>query len=434
MQEHGRGSTRRRRIRDVIAAALLALLAALVVFAYGYQPPEARDHRSAYLEQVETRFVDTSAFRIHYLHVGEGEPVVLLPGGGTWLYELRGLIDALAPHYAVYALDPPGSGYTTPRALQPRYDLPAIDRTLVEFMDQLQIARATLIGHSFGGGYALYFAEQHPERVTRLVSLAGVGLDLPYVPLFEAMKWPVAGELSTKVVTPELMRVQLEGLVVDKTKITDEMVREWYIPATFRSNRAGLVALTRQLDWRLTEQGLATLKPPVLLVWGRDDQLQPVARLERWRELLPHAEVRILEQAGHLLQVDQQATLNETVLDFLFDGVCNLCNASISFIIERDPHGVFRFAPLQGDTAQRLLADAELPFIAPEVEIRARQQTSSAHRSGEQRLVLRTGMRASLATTSAATSRRMNQSGTAHGERRWNTRVRVKERPAYACA
>jgi pimeloyl-ACP methyl ester carboxylesterase len=43
----------------------------------------------------------------------------------------------------------------------------------------------------------VYFAEQHPERLSGLVLLASVGLDLPYAPLFEAMQWPVLGELST---------------------------------------------------------------------------------------------------------------------------------------------------------------------------------------------------------------------------------------------
>jgi predicted DCC family thiol-disulfide oxidoreductase YuxK len=41
----------------------------------------------------------------------------------------------------------------------------------------------------------------------------------------------------------------------------------------------------------------------------------------------------------------------------LFDGVCNLCNGSIQFVIDHDPEGVFRFAPLQSDAAERLLDD-----------------------------------------------------------------------------
>jgi pimeloyl-ACP methyl ester carboxylesterase len=310
---------RQRRARGTRLAVLALFLATVLFLAYGYQPPEVRDEASHYLSQVQTHSLDTTAFRVHYLQAGHGEPIVLLPGGGTWLYELRSLIAVFAPNYTVYALDPPGSGYTTPRSERPRYDLPTIDQTLLEFMDRLGIARSTLVGHSFGGGYAVYFAEQHPERVSGLVLLASVGLDMPYAPLFEAMRWPVLGELSTKFITPELMRRQLEGLVADPAAITDELVRETYIPATFRSNRVALYQLTRQLDWRLTEAGLATLRMPVLLIWGRDDQLQPVARLERWRALLPHAEVLVVEGAGHLLQEDQPERVNEAVLAFLAD-------------------------------------------------------------------------------------------------------------------
>lgn len=45
----------------------------------------------------------------------------------------------------------------------------------------------------------------------------------------------------------------------------------------------------------------------------------------------------------------------------LFDGVCNLCNGSILFILNRDPSGIFRFAPLQSETGKNLLSKFDLP-------------------------------------------------------------------------
>src|SRR6266567_4509921 len=84
---------------------------ALVYLAYGYQPPEDRRELPTYQRQIHGQFVNAGPFRIHYLHVGQGAPVVLIPGGGTWIYELRSLTSALASRYSVYALDPPGDGY-----------------------------------------------------------------------------------------------------------------------------------------------------------------------------------------------------------------------------------------------------------------------------------------------------------------------------------
>jgi hypothetical protein len=127
---------------------------ALVYLAYVYQPPEDRRELPTYKRQIHSQFVNAGPFRIHYLHVGQGAPVVLIPGGGTWIYELRTLTSALASRYSVYALDPPGDGYTVPLTAHPSYDLPTIDSTLLHFLDALHLFKVALIGHSFGGGYA----------------------------------------------------------------------------------------------------------------------------------------------------------------------------------------------------------------------------------------------------------------------------------------
>nr|WP_220195675.1 alpha/beta fold hydrolase [Ktedonospora formicarum] len=125
-------------------------------------PPENREHKSAYLTLLEEKhldgYIDAGNFRLHYLRQGEGEPVILLPGGGAWMYDMRGIVDALAPHYAVYAIDSPGDGYTTPLTKNPDYNsiytLDSINQSLLAFMNAQHISRATIIGNSWGGAMA----------------------------------------------------------------------------------------------------------------------------------------------------------------------------------------------------------------------------------------------------------------------------------------
>jgi pimeloyl-ACP methyl ester carboxylesterase len=276
-----------RRLFYTLAGVLALCLAALVYVAYWYMPPEDRVVKPASLSWMQTQhldgYVDAGNFRLHYLYEGKGEPVILLPGGGAWIYDFRDIIAALAPHYAVYAIDPPGDGYTTPLAKNPDYTriytLDSIDSSLLAFMNMLHIPRATFIGNSWGGGYALYFTEQHAERVSKYVSLDGEGLNLDDTGgtmTWELAKWPVLGEVEMKLsVTPDFARQYLEQLI-------------------------------------------PKMKTPTLIIWGKQDSLLlPHLYLPRWHQLAPRATIAEIDQAGHLVHEDQPELVNRLLLHFL---------------------------------------------------------------------------------------------------------------------
>src|SRR5918997_3437721 len=87
-----------------VALALFALLIGGVLYgAYGYEPPEAgRGYDPPFLQQVDSRFVETPVARFHYVHVGEGSPVILVSPGSAWAVAWRYQLSALAEHHSVY--------------------------------------------------------------------------------------------------------------------------------------------------------------------------------------------------------------------------------------------------------------------------------------------------------------------------------------------
>ncbi|HLZ56919.1 MAG TPA: alpha/beta hydrolase [Ktedonosporobacter sp.] len=315
-----------RRTLYTIVALLALCMIVLSYIAYIYMPPEDRTHQPAYLTQIQAQhldgYVDAGKFRLHYLHQGSGEPVVLLPGGGAWIYDMRQIVAALAPHYSVYAIDPPGDGYTTPLAQNPDYNsiytLDSIDQSLLAFMNNLHILRAAFVGNSWGGGYALYFTERHPERVSKYVSLDGTGLDIPDTFFWQLTAFPVVGEVYTKLtVSPDAVRQFLQAVTVH-TQITDDMVQEFSIPYSFHSNLASWWTLERNLHWSVTEQLILHMKTPILVIWGKQDAvLDPGLYLPRWRQLAPTARVVEIDQAGHLVHDDQPEQVNQLLLNFL---------------------------------------------------------------------------------------------------------------------
>lgn len=288
-------------------AGVVALLVAVVLFgAYAWQPAEAgRDFRSPYLASVGSRYVDTPVARFHYIRGGSGSPVVLLSPGGTSVVGWRDQFAALSRDHTVYVVDLPGQGYTELKDRGFRYDLNAMTAAVGVFLDAVGVRRTALAGNSWSGGWALAFAQRHPDRVSRLALLDATGLELRGTLMWESLKIPAVGELATKLSTGKsTVRNLAEGMMVNKDRITDELLDEWWAPLTFHDNIRATYLLERRLDWAETESALPTTTTPTLVLWGRQDTIQPVDRAHRFADLLPHDQTHILEGCGHVPQLD----------------------------------------------------------------------------------------------------------------------------------
>ncbi|WP_416564062.1 alpha/beta fold hydrolase [Nocardia testacea] len=299
-----------------IAAVLVAALVALVAPVAHGQPP-ASDHRSRYLSQVESRYVETDLARFHYTRTGTGSPVVLIAGGGLWGYSWRDVIPALAAEHTVYAVDLPSQGFTDVYRGGFAYDLPAMSQALATFLDAVGLDRTTLVGHSWGGAWSLYFAEQHPERVERLVLLDSPGLDAEKAPVTPLFTTPLLGELATGLTTRSFYADNIRGTFQNKHLVTEEVIDELYAPFSRPANRAGFLSLWRNLDYRLTDAGLARVTAPTLVLWGGADTWLPASQADRLAARIPDATAAVLPNCGHTVHEDCPAQTNPLITAFL---------------------------------------------------------------------------------------------------------------------
>ncbi|MGR4880244.1 alpha/beta fold hydrolase [Streptomyces sp. LARHCF249] len=298
-----------------LLALPLAVVALLAGTAYGYQPAE----RHGYTAPADSRWVQTPVARFHYTQQGSaGSPLVLLSPGASWTFAWREQAAALSRTHTVFVVDLPGQGFTELRDPDLTWDLDGMTKAIGSFLDAAGIQRTALAGNSWSGGWALAYAQRHPERVSKLALLAPSGLDEPDPASWEALKLPVVGELLTGLGTGRgAAESSMRGLFVNRDRVTDAIVDAAWAPGTRDTNRRAVYRLERGLDWRETEAALPSTRQPVLVLWGRQDSVLPARQAARFGQLLPDARVSVLEGCGHALMLDCPDRVSAAMEEFL---------------------------------------------------------------------------------------------------------------------
>lgn len=265
-----------------------------------------------------SRLVTTRRWRIHVNEAGSGEVVILLhgsgPGATSWS-NFAGSIPALAADHRVIAADLPGWGESDPVTWRDR-DHPG---AVLDLMDALDIERATLIGNSMGGGTAIRFGYQHPERVGRLITMgasSGAPTLFGAAGLTEGLKVLQEGYRDP---TPATMRRLVEIMTFDHSFVTDDLVnrRADTVAAHPAHNANFLDGVGKRPVVELDLARVATITAPTLLCHGRDDRVVSFEHSLRLVSLIPDARLMLLNRCGHWLQIEHATEFTQMVLAFL---------------------------------------------------------------------------------------------------------------------
>src|SRR4051812_3727064 len=266
--------------------------------------------------------------RMSYRTAGEG-PVVLLIHGITGTSEQwNDVIPLLAEHYTVVAPDLLGHG----QSAKPRgdYSLGAYAVAIRDLMIALGHNRATVVGHSLGGGIALQFAYEYPVFAERLVVSSSGGLGREGHPLLRAATLP-GSELVLPLIAHE--RVLSGGILVGKllqrvglSAAPDlaEMARGYATLGDAGARQAFIHTMRAVLDpmgqrVAATDRLYLAGMVPSLILWGRRDPLIPCAHAEAAHELMPDSQLEIFEKSGHFPHIDQPVRFARALIDFIED-------------------------------------------------------------------------------------------------------------------
>lgn len=242
--------------------------------------------------------------------LGEGPPLVFLHGT-PWSSALwRPVAEALASRFTVYLWDMPGYGASSK---QPDHDvdLGVQGHVFAHLLDEWRLQRPHIVAHDLGGAVALRARLIHGARYASLCLVDVVALSPWGSPFFTLVKQhaDVFSQLPDAVhrgaVEAYVRSASHRGL---RAEDLEALVTPW-------SEMGGQTAFYHQIaqaDERFTDEVeplYASIEEPTHVVWGTEDRWIPVDRAHRLHSMLPHSTLALIEEAGHLIQLDAPAQL-----------------------------------------------------------------------------------------------------------------------------
>ena len=270
--------------------------------------------------------VELHGHRVIYRIAGSGPPVVLIHGMINSSRHWEAVALRLAASHTVIAPDLIGHGDSaTPRG---DYSIGAHAAVIRDVLAAIGIDRASVVGHSLGGGVAMQFFYQFPQRVERLVLVSSGGLGHEVSPLLRVAALPGASAL---------LALAAHERVLDALDAGGERLRAAgrgkgvYLQAVARALRplqqpgareAFVHTLRSVIDVRgqrvsATDRLYLLARMPTLIVWGERDHTIPVEHGRAAHAAIPHSRFATLPRAAHFPHLEDPEGLSAALLDFL---------------------------------------------------------------------------------------------------------------------
>ena len=263
---------------------------------------------------------------VTYRHMGEGPAVLLIHGITSSSRTWRQVIPGLAEDFEVIAPDLLGHG----RSGKPRgdYSLGAYASGLRDLLAVLDVEKVTVVGHSLGGGIAMQFAYQFPERLERLVLVDSGGLGEEVSMVLRAATLPgaevvlpllfgpvprTAGRTIGQVLGRLGVRASANtrGLVEGLDSLGDAAARRAFV----HTARSVIDPAGQRVDAR--DRLYLSRDVPTMLVWGEEDRIIPLAHGRGAHELIPHSRLEVFPGAGHFPFNDDPERFVAVLRDFI---------------------------------------------------------------------------------------------------------------------
>jgi pimeloyl-ACP methyl ester carboxylesterase len=266
--------------------------------------------------------------RVIYRVAGSGPPIVLIHGMLNSSSHWRSVALNLASEYTVIAPDLIGHGDSA--APRGDYSLGAHAASIRDLLAAIGVDRATIVGHSLGGGVAMQFFYQFPQRVERLVLISSGGLGREVTPSLRSAALPGVSPLLALTIRPRLVGALAAGGARLRERGVGAGV---YLQAAARALRplqsagareAFLHTLRAVIDVHgqrvsATDRLYLLEALPTMIVWGERDNTIPLTHGRAAHEAIPHSRFATLPDAAHFPHLEDPDGLSGLLREFMRD-------------------------------------------------------------------------------------------------------------------
>jgi pimeloyl-ACP methyl ester carboxylesterase len=301
------------------AAATIAVAAKLLA-----RPRDAdwQKYRHVVFHSEHSRFVELDGARVHYQEAGEkSNPVLVLIHGfaSSTLVWSKVFLNLAQAGFRVIAVDMLGFGYSgKPR--NGEYTIPGQAHLLMKLLEHLGIARATLVGSSYGGAVAATCALDHAQRVDKLVLVGTVNNNTPLrFNLMRLFSSPLLGDLVSPLLigSRRLLRKRMKRVYDRHEWVLDERrVDARHFPLRASGTQRALIRTVRGWDAERISKDAHLIRQPTLLLWGENDIEIPLADGERLHGEIPGSRLVVFLNCGHLPHEEYPEAFTKVVTDF----------------------------------------------------------------------------------------------------------------------
>jgi pimeloyl-ACP methyl ester carboxylesterase len=308
--------------RNAIIIAVVILIVIITPLSiYASADIEKKDLDDAARAQQGGSYVRLPDGVTHYELTGPetGQVVVLMHGATIPMYVWDAQADPLTKAgYRVLRYDWYGRGYSDrPEA---DYSQAFYRKQLLDLLNTLKITQPVdLVGLSMGGGLAMDFTANHPDRVKDIVLIAPLINSIKSDTVFKLMRIPVVGDFLTRLIAVKVMSDRAAQLMQESPRAA-EYARMFSDQTRFKGFEKASLAAARSdvwADYTADYQTVGKQDHNILLIWGTEDNDISPEMVQAMRKALPNVQFKQLDNIGHDPQVVVPEKVNSMILDFL---------------------------------------------------------------------------------------------------------------------
>ncbi len=261
------------------------------------------------------QYINIGEYRIRYFEEGQGETLILIHGLGQAMYTFRKNVRVLSEHCHVISIDLLGHGFSSKPEID--YSIDDFSKLIVDFMNAMEIQKASLLGFSTGAIIALDVAIKYPQYVKQLFLLSPGGVTKTYPSLIKHLSTPIISDIIFTFFNQSMIKSVLDQAYFDPTLVTKDVIRHYHKVLSKKENLDACILAYSNWDDENIAYELSSVKAPAYIFWGEEDTWHPINMLELYEDALPEVYSATLPDCGHMLHEECADEINKKIISVI---------------------------------------------------------------------------------------------------------------------